>query len=107
MSNNGSFTLWGLFSEFSQFVHDNWNDIPEQKRKELMDFIELCLVEGDINENLDNAVCTCFLENLSGAPPFSGELRQYMKRKSLRFFNKWDNPRSIYSSSGKHCPVGQ
>ncbi len=93
--NDDSFTLWSLFSEFSRFVRDHWNEISEQKRKELMNFIESCLVEGHKDDDLDNAVCTCFLENLSGEPPLSRQLREHMEPKSLKFFNEWDFLQSV------------
>ena len=91
-SKDGSYTLCGLFTEFNNYVRDNFDKMPEQKQKELMDFVESCVTDDD--SELDTAVCTCFLENLAGEPPLSGQLRKYMGPKSVQFFNGWDYPRS-------------
>lgn len=100
---DGSFRFWGLFAEFSRFVRDNFNQISEQKQKELMDFIESCVTDDD-NDDVDNAVCTCFLENLAGEPPLSGQLRRYMGPKSEAFFNEWDYPRSALLAGSASSP---
>lgn len=90
---DGSFTLWGLFSEFSHYVRGHFDQMPEPKRKELMDFIEACVTNDE--DNLHNAVYTCFLENLAGEPSLSGQLRRYMGPKSEAFFNYWDVPDAV------------
>jgi|SRR5215204_3687799 len=90
LNDDGSFTYHGLFSEFGSYVRDNFGGMEERKREELFDFIESCVSDlGRSDEGVDNAVCTCFLENLSNES-LSPELRKYMGRKSLEFFNRWD-----------------
>lgn len=85
-ADNEAFTLWGLFALFSDYVRDNFGAMPEQKRRELMAFIEWCVADGN---DPGNAACTCFLENLAGEPPLSGQLRRYMGPKSTAFFDHW------------------
>lgn len=87
---DGCFTLYGLFSEFSYFVRANFEVLPEPTRRELFDFVEACLMEPDTStqDNLDKAVST-FLESLAGEPPFSSELTGYMRPKSRVIFDFW------------------
>jgi hypothetical protein len=91
---DGTFSLHGLFTEFSWFVRDNFHHFSEQQRRELFYFIEswVCPIGQDYDA-LDNAICACFLENLSCEPPLSGQLRGYMGPNSLEFFDLWDRPR--------------
>jgi hypothetical protein len=91
---DGSFELCGLFSEFSGFVRDKFSQMPDWKKAELMNFIESCVTD-DLDDKLDEAVCTCFLENLASEPPLSAELRRYMGQRSLVFFNEWDFPEVV------------
>jgi glutamate 5-kinase len=89
---DGPPTFCSLFGEFTNFVRDNFAQMPSRKQKELMDFIESCVVIDGQDNDLDTAVCTCFLENLSGEPPLSDQLRTYMGPKSTAFFDQWDQP---------------
>lgn len=82
---DGSFTFCGLFSEFSHYLRDHWNTTTKQKWSKLMAFIEVC-VSG--SGELDNAVCTCFLENLSNEPSLSEQLRKHMGSRSAAFFDQ-------------------
>lgn len=86
---DGAFTLHGLFNDFSCFVRDNFYNASEATRRELFDFIEAC-ISNDESDRLDNAVCTCFLENLANEPPLSYEMRRYMGPKSKAFFDFWN-----------------
>lgn len=72
------------------YVRDNFSKMSEPKRRELMTFIEACITNDD--SDLDNAVCTCFLESLSREPPLSAELRRYMGQRSGAFFDLWNLP---------------
>src|SRR5215831_7580071 len=62
---DGSFTLHGLFAQFSQFFHEWHHSSPDQLRR-LGDKVNLWL-DGS-NSPLDNAVATCFLENIAKEP---------------------------------------
>ena len=91
LDDDGTFTYHGLFSEFSHYVRDNFALMEEQQKEKLFHFIESCVSKDDpSDEGLDNAVCTCFLENLA-SERLSPEFRRYMGSTSLRFFNQWDN----------------
>ncbi len=86
---DGSFTLHGLCSEFSTCFRDNFIHLSDDTFKQLFDFIELNIVEPTASETmLDNALCTCFLENISSEP--CGEAaKKWMGRKSRVFFDQW------------------
>ena len=91
LDDDGAFTYHGLFSEFSHYVRDNFALMEGQKKEELFHFIESCVSNDALHdEELGNAVFTCFLENLAGGR-LSPEYRRYMGSKSLQFFNQWDN----------------
>lgn len=89
-----SFSFCGLFMELTDYVRDHFHQMSEEKRQRLMNFVESLLLDvGDqAYDELDNAACTCFLENLASVPPLSAELRRYMGPKSTDFFNDWDFP---------------
>ena len=92
---DGSYTVHGVCSEFSNFFRDTVGRFSESEMKQLFDFIEDHVVEPDAEENkLDNALCTCFLENISSEE--CGELsKPFMGHKSRRFFDQWHSwPRS-------------
>ncbi len=86
---DGSFTLHGICSEFSSFFRDHYSSLPEPTLSKLFDLIERNLVEHESEETLvDNALCTCFLENISSEP--CGEAaKRFMGRKSRAFFDRW------------------
>jgi hypothetical protein len=91
LDDDGAFTYHGVFSEFSHYVRDNFALMEEQKKEKLFHFIESCVTNDDPrDEGLDNAVRTCFLENLAGERS-SPECGRYMGSTSLQFFNQWDN----------------
>lgn len=93
-SESGVFTLHGLFSEFSHFVPDHFGKMSNEKRRELFNFIESCTrSEDELYNELDEAVCTCFLENIAGEPPLSDEMRSYMGHNSRTYFDFWNSPR--------------
>ena len=61
----GHFTLHALCSELSQCFREHYRVLTEVQLAELFEFIELNLVEPGAEETkLDNALCTCFLENI-------------------------------------------
>jgi len=64
---NGSYTIHGLFSEFSHLVSERLESGNTEKMKELFDYIEEIASNG--NEDEQNAVCTCFLENILNRIP--------------------------------------
>jgi hypothetical protein len=88
-ADDGSFTLHGVCCEFSGFFRDHYSSMSEATLDELFDLIEWNLVEPDAEEtSVDNALCTCFLENISSEP--CGEFaKPLMGRKSRAFFDRW------------------
>ena len=86
---DGSYTYHGVCAEFSHFFRDNYSMISDETLDELFEFIEQHLVTTDKAENdLDNALCTCFLENISSEP--CGEAaKPFMRAKARQFFNAW------------------
>ena len=86
---DGSFSLHGVCTEFSDFFRRNYAAFSEATVNELFDFVEWNLVEPAADETpVDNALCTCFLENISSEP--CGEFaRGHMGRKSRAFFDQW------------------
>jgi hypothetical protein len=89
---DGSFTLAGLFIEFSHFIEDNFQRIPELTRQKLFDFIEACVTEPNFDspDELDSAVTTHFLENLAGSVPIAAKVHHYMGPKSRTIFDFWN-----------------
>jgi hypothetical protein len=91
LDDDGAFTYHGVFSEFSHYVRDNFALMEEQKKEQLFHFIESCVTNDDPSDGgLDNAVRTCFLENLAGERS-SSEFRRYMGSTSPQFFNQCDD----------------
>lgn len=86
---DGSFTVCGVFAEFSHHVRRQFDEMSEETKWSLFRYIENC-ISGKTMDDLSNAVCTCFLENLAGEN-FSARLRSYMGRRSLEYFKQWDN----------------
>jgi hypothetical protein len=64
--------------------------MDESQRQQLSEFIEKRITD-DPEDELDNAVCVCFLENLSDGP-LAKQLRPYLHPRSLLFFDYWDSP---------------
>ena len=86
---DGPLTLPGICSEFSQFFRTHHTTLSEQTHADLFDLIEWNVVGPDADETLvDNALCTCFLENISSEP--CGEFaKPWMGRKTRAFFDLW------------------
>jgi hypothetical protein len=88
-ADDGSFTLCGLFSEFSSFYRDGFTTSSPLQHKSLFALIENCV--DDSGDDLDTAACTCFLENISGEGDFSNAARSYMGSRSRKFFDWWNH----------------
>jgi len=86
---DGAITHHGVCSEFSRFFRDHHASMTEATLLELFDLVERNLVEPGTEETLvDNALCTCFLENISSEP--CGEFaKPRMGRKSRVYFDQW------------------
>jgi hypothetical protein len=80
---DGSFTLCGVFSEYSDFVREDYARLTVPQRADLARFLGECMTE--MGTDLDNATATCFLENLS-FEPFSRDFMQYLDGAALSFY---------------------
>lgn len=86
---DGSFTLHGVCGEFSNFFRDTYATWSDSTLSDLFEFVEWNLVEPDAEATLlDNALCTCFLENIS-SEPCGQAAKPLMGRKSRAFFDQW------------------
>ncbi len=80
------------FMAFAQntvlFFCDNYATLTASVLAELFEFVESKIVDQDaVEEKLDNALSTCFLENISSEP--CGEAaKSYMGRKTRTFFDR-------------------
>ena len=90
---DGNSTLHGVCSEFSVFFRDHSAEFSTAAMAELFAFIESHVQPRNSTDstNLDNALCTCFLENISSEP--AGEIaKPYMGSNSRAFFDLWHFP---------------
>lgn len=88
---NGSFTLCGLFAEFSHFVRERLFDFNQDRKSTLFAKVETWIASD--SSELNEAVATCFLENLTGEE-LSSELRPLLGPKSLEYFESWNRGKS-------------
>jgi hypothetical protein len=79
---DGTFTLHGVFANFTWFFKERHNLLPIERVTALGIFVSNCMASDDID--LDNAAATCFVENVAGeecdrelARHLSGEARKY------------------------------
>lgn len=84
-----NFSEHGLWAAFSNFFRENIDGFSDQSLKELFSEIEavVSVDPNDINP-MANAMCTCFLENISSTKAGSRSLN-YMGKASKEFFNYW------------------
>jgi len=77
---DGTFSLWGLFAEFSAYFRLHFATFSPSILATLAEFIDECMASP--NTDIDNAAATCFLENLAGHDsgaglrPFLGQVAQ-------------------------------
>ena len=75
-NDDGSFTLHGVFAEFTSYFRDRYDSLPSDRLAALGAFVSDCMTSPDAN--LENAAATCFVENIAGAechPALSNHLR--------------------------------
>jgi len=91
INEDGSFSVHGVFAEFSSFIRNNFSLLDENRRKKLFDYIEQCVNTDIHSENgVSNAACTCFLENLAGEGALSDTILKYLGVQSRKYFDKWN-----------------
>ena len=89
----GSFTLHGVCAEFSVYFRHNLESFPPEILTCLFAFIESHVADPDNADStsIDNALCTCFLENIASEP--SGETaKPFMGANSRAYFDQWHHP---------------
>jgi hypothetical protein len=99
---DGTFTLHGVCSQFSYYFTSQESfkepslvertghpDIPLPNLKRLFNFIEENICIHEVDNDLDNALCTCFLEDITKLK--AGDYaRQFMGEKFQRYYDLWN-----------------
>jgi len=83
---DGSFTLCGMFAEFSHYVRDRFSHLPVSSLDELGRFIEQCMESP--GSDLHNAAATCFLENLA-SEVFTPSLASHLRERAREFLSQY------------------
>lgn len=84
---DGSFTHHGLFAEFSHFIRDRFPELAPDKIRQLFAEVEGWITSGQAD--VENAVATCFLENIAGES-ISPQVREQLGPKSREYFDNWN-----------------
>ena len=83
------FTSHGVCAEFSHYFIENYITFSIEQLKSLFNKIEELIGNSEAENEIDNALCTCFLENI--AQTESGNLaKQFMGKRSKEFFDYWN-----------------
>lgn len=83
------FTLHGVCAEFSHYFVKHYNELSNEQLKNFFDTIEDLIADSEPRSDIDNALCTCFLENI--AQTESGAFaKQFMGKRSAKFFDYWN-----------------
>ncbi len=89
---DGSFSVHGVFAEFSAYVLAHFADFDEATWKGLFTYIEQCVTTDTYSEaGIANAACTCFLENIAGEGDLSSTVSPYLGPESRKYFDRWDD----------------
>lgn len=83
------FTSHGVCAEFSHYFMENYIAFSNEQLKSLFNRIEELIGYSEPRNEIDNALCTCFLENI--AQTESGDFaKQFMGKHSKEFFDYWN-----------------
>lgn len=88
LDDDGEFSVSGVCAQLSHYFYeeDKIREIPEASIAKLFDFIEVELNTN--NSILDDAICTCFLENIACTE--AGEyVQKFMGEKAKSYFLDW------------------
>ena len=83
---DGTFTLWGVFAEFSHYFREHFASFSESVLTVLARFIDECMTSP--GTDIDNAAATCFLENLAGHDSATA-LRPFLGRAAQEFLTQY------------------
>ena len=90
---DGSFSVHGVVAVFSHFVAARLAQEPTEELQRIFQFVESNLT--DDGSDLDNALCTCFLENLMNRVPETIEASRLVPllgpkaRRFCRGYDEW------------------
>jgi len=85
--NDGSFTHHGVFAEFTAYCRKDFENVSADQLRLLSVLLNEWFEGPDVD--LDNAVATCFLENIAGEP-CSRRLKLLLKPSARAFVGKWE-----------------
>jgi hypothetical protein len=87
LEDDGTFTLCGVFAEFSHYFRDQYEQISPTQIAEVGRLVTECVASSD--QDLSSAATLCFLENVA-AERFSPAFRRHLNGEALRFYSLWD-----------------
>ena len=90
-ADDGTFTVHGVFAAFSNYIRDRLVSRSSARMRRVFAYVESKLTGED--SEVDNAVCTCFLENLMNCVPqliAPQKLVPLLGPKSREFCRAWD-----------------
>lgn len=88
-ADDGAFTFCGVFSTFTWYFRDSFEQLSVAALREVGQFLEECMVEP--NSEIDTAAATCFLENVHGEP-MAPVLKVFLTGNALQYFEQLDPP---------------
>src|SRR5690349_4136355 len=83
---DGSFTLHGVFSEFTGFFRECYETLPPDRVAALGAFVSESMASADAD--LDNAAATCFVENIAGEP-CGRDLARHLAGPAREYYRAW------------------
>ena len=86
-SEDGIGTAHGVLAEFSHFYRDNFRSFGDGQLRQLSELINHWF--DGVDDAMDNAVATCFLENVAGEACVE-PLRHLLKDDALHFMRYWE-----------------
>jgi hypothetical protein len=88
---DGSFSVHGVFAEFSSYVRCRFGEFDEDTRRRLFGYIEQCVTTDVHSESgVSNAACAEFLQNIAGKAEVSRAVEPYLEAESRKYFDQWN-----------------
>jgi hypothetical protein len=84
-ASDGTFSVHGVFSEFSVYLRDRYSTLPLHSARRLGVFLTRCFDDA-FGDTVSNAVATCCLENLAG-DTLHAALAKNLGDAARRFYN--------------------
>jgi hypothetical protein len=84
------YTVHGVCVEFTHYYRQSHKALTNSQKKSLFDFIEECIAnDPNDKDQLANALCTCFLENIAGEEPGEASAA-FMGKASRTYYAQWN-----------------